>query len=285
MDPTKMTYRADEAADLLGVGATTIYAMVSTEDIDTISLGTRRVLIPAREMCRLLGIDVNTLSMPRTGLTVSITKAAEILGVSRSTVYAAAKTGAIPTLDMAAHRRIIIPRLALLTLLGLPSDIDDLLRIQRREAEEKAWLQAEAQQMAKVRTAEIDAFHNERRKKMMAAQTRKQRQTGVVIRPRRTVVSRHVTDNAETGTATLTAHHETSPQHRVSPPSTLEPLEAPVKRMTLTVKETAALLGVSYGTIYSAAERGEIDAIAIGRRKVIPRREVERLLGEPLGDA
>ncbi len=46
----------------------------------------------------------------------------------------------------------------------------------------------------------------------------------------------------------------------------------------LRVEEAAKLLGVSAGTYYLAARRGEVPAIRIGRRIVVPGAALARLL-------
>jgi excisionase family DNA binding protein len=43
-------------------------------------------------------------------------------------------------------------------------------------------------------------------------------------------------------------------------------------RLTLTVEEAAALLGISRNSAYEAVRRGEIPSVRIGGRIVIPRR-------------
>jgi len=54
------------------------------------------------------------------------------------------------------------------------------------------------------------------------------------------------------------------------------------ERLTLTVEEAATLLGISRAFAYEAVNRGEIPAIRIGRRVLVPKRALERLLsGEP----
>jgi excisionase family DNA binding protein len=53
-------------------------------------------------------------------------------------------------------------------------------------------------------------------------------------------------------------------------------------RQTLSVPEVAALLGVSSRLVYDEIERGYIRALSIGRRRVVPVVEVERLLGGPI---
>lgn len=52
-------------------------------------------------------------------------------------------------------------------------------------------------------------------------------------------------------------------------------------RLTLTVEEAAATLGVSRASAYEAVRRGEIPAIRIGRRVLVPRVALDRLLWMP----
>src|SRR5215218_11469955 len=53
-----------------------------------------------------------------------------------------------------------------------------------------------------------------------------------------------------------------------------------VKQRTLTVEEAGKLLGVGRGLAYELAERGEIPALRLGRRLVVPRARLMALLGE-----
>jgi len=48
--------------------------------------------------------------------------------------------------------------------------------------------------------------------------------------------------------------------------------------MTLTVEETARLLGVSRGTAYEAARTGAIPTVRILNRILVPRCQLEKLL-------
>jgi excisionase family DNA binding protein len=50
-------------------------------------------------------------------------------------------------------------------------------------------------------------------------------------------------------------------------------------RLTLTVEEAAATLGISRASAYEAVRRGEIPAIRIGRRVLVSRVALDRLLG------
>ena len=53
----------------------------------------------------------------------------------------------------------------------------------------------------------------------------------------------------------------------------------PVDRLTYTVDEAAAVLGISRNSAYEAARRGEIPTIRVGRRILVPRSLLEELLG------
>jgi excisionase family DNA binding protein len=50
------------------------------------------------------------------------------------------------------------------------------------------------------------------------------------------------------------------------------------ERLTLTVEEAAATLGISRAFAYAAVQRGEIPSIRIGRRVLVPRAALERML-------
>ena len=49
-------------------------------------------------------------------------------------------------------------------------------------------------------------------------------------------------------------------------------------RLTYTIPEVAQLLGISRSTAYECVRRGEIPALSLGRRKVIPRAALDALL-------
>lgn len=53
----------------------------------------------------------------------------------------------------------------------------------------------------------------------------------------------------------------------------------PYERPTLTVEETAEILGVSRGAAYKAAQSGEIPTLRIGRRILIPTAKLLDMLG------
>jgi excisionase family DNA binding protein len=46
-----------------------------------------------------------------------------------------------------------------------------------------------------------------------------------------------------------------------------------------TINEAARMLGISRGSAYEAAKRGEIPTIRIGRRLLVPLAALERMLG------
>jgi len=50
------------------------------------------------------------------------------------------------------------------------------------------------------------------------------------------------------------------------------------KRLTLSVEEAAKLLGIGRNLCYDRVKTGEIPVIKIGRRLLVPRRALERLL-------
>ncbi len=56
------------------------------------------------------------------------------------------------------------------------------------------------------------------------------------------------------------------------------------KRLTLSVEETAKLLGIGRNLCYDRVKTGEIPVIKIGRRLLVPRRALEKLLeqGQPV---
>lgn len=56
-------------------------------------------------------------------------------------------------------------------------------------------------------------------------------------------------------------------------------------RPTLTMDEVCELYGIGRSAAYSAARRGEIPALRIGRRLVVPTEHVRRALGLELDAA
>ena len=58
---------------------------------------------------------------------------------------------------------------------------------------------------------------------------------------------------------------------------------APAGTVTLTVEEVAAVLRIGRSTAYAAARSGEIPAVRVGHRLLVPRAALERWLAEPGG--
>jgi excisionase family DNA binding protein len=54
--------------------------------------------------------------------------------------------------------------------------------------------------------------------------------------------------------------------------------DRPEQRLTMTVEEAAVMLGISRATAYDAVSRGEIPCLRIGRRILIPKVAMEKLL-------
>jgi excisionase family DNA binding protein len=52
-------------------------------------------------------------------------------------------------------------------------------------------------------------------------------------------------------------------------------------RLTYTVEEAAQLLGLSRNGAYIAAQRGELPTIRIGKRLLVPKAALDRMLGVP----
>ena len=55
-----------------------------------------------------------------------------------------------------------------------------------------------------------------------------------------------------------------------------------MRKLGLTVREAAEALGVHTNHIYRLIWRGELKAARLGTRLIIPRKELERLLGVPV---
>jgi excisionase family DNA binding protein len=54
------------------------------------------------------------------------------------------------------------------------------------------------------------------------------------------------------------------------------------RALTLSIHQAAAMLGIGRNQAYEAARRGELPIIKIGRRILVPRAQLERMLkGEP----
>jgi excisionase family DNA binding protein len=51
------------------------------------------------------------------------------------------------------------------------------------------------------------------------------------------------------------------------------------ERQTYTVEEAAAILGIARATAYIAVRDGSLPTIRIGRRLLVPRAQIDRMLG------
>ena len=49
--------------------------------------------------------------------------------------------------------------------------------------------------------------------------------------------------------------------------------------MTLTIEEAARILGIGRNSAYEGARSGQIPTIRIGKRMLVPRQALERMLG------
>jgi excisionase family DNA binding protein len=55
--------------------------------------------------------------------------------------------------------------------------------------------------------------------------------------------------------------------------------------LTYSIPTAAELLGISRGSAYAAADRGELPTVSIGRRRLVPRARLLALLADGSGDA
>lgn len=58
---------------------------------------------------------------------------------------------------------------------------------------------------------------------------------------------------------------------------------AAAPKLILTIDEAAEVLRISRQSAYEAARRGEIPTIRLGRRILVPRRALEKLIGAEIG--
>lgn len=54
------------------------------------------------------------------------------------------------------------------------------------------------------------------------------------------------------------------------------------KRLTITVEEAAQALGISRGLAYQMVHEGKIPFIRFGKRLVVPRHAIEKMLQAPI---
>ena len=53
----------------------------------------------------------------------------------------------------------------------------------------------------------------------------------------------------------------------------------PIRRLTVTIDEAAAALGIGRNSAYAAARTGQIPTIRVGKRLLVVRAELEKMLG------
>ena len=59
--------------------------------------------------------------------------------------------------------------------------------------------------------------------------------------------------------------------------------DAPDKVLLLTVEETATALNISKPTVFKLLKSGDLASMTIGAKRLIPRQEVDRFIGERTG--
>jgi len=59
----------------------------------------------------------------------------------------------------------------------------------------------------------------------------------------------------------------------------------PTERQTLKIEEAAKILGISRNTAYDAVKTGQLPTIKIGKRLLVPRIAIERMLSDNAGAA
>jgi excisionase family DNA binding protein len=57
------------------------------------------------------------------------------------------------------------------------------------------------------------------------------------------------------------------------------------ERQTLRIEEAAKILGIARNTAYDAAKNGQLPTIKIGKRLLVPRIAIERMLSLPASGA
>lgn len=53
---------------------------------------------------------------------------------------------------------------------------------------------------------------------------------------------------------------------------------APVERLTYTIDEVAAILGIGRASLYAAIKKGELPAIRLGNRIVVSKKTIQAML-------
>jgi excisionase family DNA binding protein len=76
-------------------------------------------------------------------------------------------------------------------------------------------------------------------------------------------------------------HPVTSDHHDGEAPRDDGAMRRTGQRLTISVEEVGRLLGISRGLAYVLVNRGDIPSIRLGRRIVVPRKALDRLLDLP----
>jgi excisionase family DNA binding protein len=67
-------------------------------------------------------------------------------------------------------------------------------------------------------------------------------------------------------------------QKAMKEPTDMESFESKIARRTLTIEEAAQELGICKSAAYDAARQGKIPTLRVGRRWLVPRVALDRLL-------
>ena len=60
----------------------------------------------------------------------------------------------------------------------------------------------------------------------------------------------------------------------------MEPADKSIEKLTISILDCAKLLGIGRSAAYEAVRRGETPSLKIGRRRLVPRVALEKLLAE-----
>ena len=56
-------------------------------------------------------------------------------------------------------------------------------------------------------------------------------------------------------------------------------VDGPIERQTLTVEQAGLILGIGRNTAYTLARNGELPTIRLGKKWLVPKAAIEKLLG------
>jgi excisionase family DNA binding protein len=75
-------------------------------------------------------------------------------------------------------------------------------------------------------------------------------------------------------------HRADDTNEKEQPPMTTSPIRTKTPASTMSITEAADTLGIGRTLAYELARTGELPTIRLGRRLVVPRRALQRLLGD-----